>query len=411
MKGIAFNAISRVLVVGLQLINIKLYTHFLSADQLGFSFFLLTISYSANALLFVPVDYYQQAKLAEIMSKSGGLRPFLRFNGALAAYYFAFFLLVIFGCMMIRPDYAVYIAIVWVFAFFLYLVQVLRNVFNNLEFRGFVSVSFIQEAVIKVLVFYGLVSCLKADESLLILAWLISLILSAIYLVYKAYKIKIFSGSNVPLIVAKDVYNFSYPFSIGAVCNWLQLQGYRLILVPLGFTEEVGVFATLSSVGSAAISAVSLIYSQQFTPLIYKTAGEFTARYLQGAIAVLIGVALASFGVGEFVVKILTNSNFEPHWKLLLFGVLTDGSNLIIGALIIHTTLVGNTKKIILFSLLGLLVMEISFGYLYWVSKISLTTVGVPLLVSQWMVVFFMYLNFVCGKKHANNESIEYKNS
>lgn len=402
MKGIAFNSISRILVVGLQLVNIKLYTHFLSADQLGISFFLLTVSYSANALLFVPIDYYQQAKLAEVMSKSGGLRPFLRLNIALAGYYFVFFLLVIAACLAIYPDYAAYIAIVSVFAFFLYLVQVLRNALNNLEFRGFVSASFIQEAVLKVLVFYGLISCFQASESSLILAWLISLMFSLIYLFYKVYKIKIFLGSDMPLIHAKDVYNFSYPFSIGAVCNWLQLQGYRLILIPLGFAEEVGIFATLSNVGSAAISAVSLIYSQQFTPLIYKTAGKFTVRYLQGAIAVLLGVALGSFGVGEFVVKILTNSSFEPHWKLLLFGVLTDGSNLIIGALIIHTTLVGSTKRIVLFSLLGLLAMEISFGYLYWGSKISLTTIGMPLLISQWIVVVFMYVNFVCSKKHTD---------
>ncbi|AMK75085.1 MULTISPECIES: hypothetical protein [Methylomonas] len=409
MKGIAFNSISRVLVIVFQLINIKLYTYYLNADQLGISFFLLTVSYSANALLFVPVDYFQQAKLAGVMSKSGGLRPFLRFNKVLAGCYFTFFLLVITSCAVIRFDYVIYIALVSVFAFFLYVVQALRNTFNNLDFRGFVSVSFIQEAILKVLVFYWLVNYFKADECLLILSWLISLILSGIYLCYKSYKIEMFAGSNTPLISAKDVYDFSYPFSIGAVCNWLQLQGYRLILVPLGFAEEVGIFATLSSVGSAAISAVSLVYSQQFTPLIYKTAGEFTGKYLQGAIIVLISVTLVSLGVGEFVVKLLTNSGFELHWKLLLFGVLTDGSNLIVGALIIHTTLIGSTRKIILFSLLGLLVMEMCFGYLYWESKMSLATIGVPLLVSQWIIVFFMYLNFNMRQKNANNNSLDCK--
>ncbi|MGZ4975870.1 MAG: hypothetical protein ACXV8O_01860 [Methylobacter sp.] len=391
MKGAALNVVARVLVILFQLVNVKLYTNYLDAGQLGIYFFLLTVSYSANAILFVPVDYYQQASLAKVIDASGGARPLLNFNGRLTALYLCFSLVTVASCAVIKPGYTVYAALVVALAFALYVVQALRNTLNNLEHRTCVSVSFIQEAVFKVSLFYLLVRYFAADESLLISAWLISLGLSCIYLSYKAYRHRIFIASSAYRIRAKEVFNFSYPFSIGAVCNWLQLQGYRLILVPLGFAEEVGAFSTISNIGSAAIGAASLVYSQQFTPLIYKTSGQYTSKYLKGAIAVIISVALVSAVFGEFAVRLLTSSGFEQHWSLLLFGVMTDGGNLLIGALMVYITLKGNTKKIFASSLVGLITMSVCFGWLYWSSNISILTIGAPLLISQWAVVYYMY--------------------
>ncbi|MGZ5027541.1 MAG: lipopolysaccharide biosynthesis protein [Methylobacter sp.] len=391
MKGAALNVVARVLVIVFQLVNVKLYTHYLGAEQLGVYFFLLTVSYSANAILFVPMDYYQQAKLANVISASGSARPLLNFNGRLTALYLVFSMLLVAASIVVKPVYTVYAMLVPALAFALYAVQALRNTLNNLEHRNCVSVSFIQEAVFKVLLFYLWAKYFKADESLLIVAWLVALGLSCLYLSYKAYRYRIFTACRAYRVCAKEVFNFSYPFSIGAVCNWLQLQGYRLVLVPLGFAEEVGAFATIANIGSSAIGAASLIYSQQFTPLIYKSSGQYTSKYLKGAIAVIIGVALVSTVLGEFAVRLLTGPDFERHWNLLLFGVLTDGGNLLIGALMIYITLKGNTKKIFTSSLVGLISMSACFGWLYWSANISLLTIGAPLLISQWAVVYYMY--------------------
>ena len=394
MRGFALNSISRVLVIVFQLANVKLYTNYLGAEHLGIYFFLLAVSYSANALLFVPVDYYQQANLAKVIAVSGGARSLLEFNGRLAGLYLFLSLCIVLICVAIKPDYAVYASLVVVLAFALYVVQALRNTLNNLEYRNCVSVSFIQEAVVKVFAFLVLVKFFEADEVLLIDAWLIALAVSGSYLFYMTYRHRIFHPASVEKINAKDVFIFSYPFSIGAVCNWLQLQGYRLVLVPLGFAAEVGVFATLSSIGSAAIGAVSLIYTQQFTPLLYKTAGQYTTKYLKGAVAVLVSVAIVSFVVGEFVVSLLTRPEFVPHWELLLFGVLADGANLFIGALAIHVTLKDDTRKLIYSSVLGLVLMAVCLGILYWTTTISISTIGVPLLFSQWVVVACMCLMY-----------------
>lgn len=400
VKSIVLNTTARVLVVVFQLINVKLYTHYLNAEQLGMYFFLLTVSYSANAVLFIPVDYYQQANLSKVMTAYGGAGSLLNFNGRLASFYLFFSTIVVVAFAIIEPSYTVFVILVAVLAFALYLVQALRNTLNNLQHGNCVSISFIQEAVFKVLFFFILVRYFKADESVLISAWIISLGLSGSYLFYITYKYHIFSCIHVHQIYARDVFYFSYPFSFGAVCNWIQLQGYRLILIPLGFAEEVGLFATVSNIGSAAIGVGSLIYSQQFTPLIYKTSGKYTSNYLKGAIAVIISVALVSFGVGEFMVSILTNPAFSKHWELLLFGVITDGGNLLIGALVIHISLTGNTKKIILFSISGLLSMIITGTILYWFSRISIVTIGIPLLFSQWFIVLYMYTTYKKDTQH-----------
>ena len=181
MKDVALSSIARILVIAIQLINIKLYTHYLDAEQLGMFFFLLTVSYSANALLFVPVDYYQQAKLAEIM-KAGGARSLLNFNGKLVALYLCFSFVSVTACALIKPSYTVYVALVLVLALALYAVQALRNTLNNLEYRSFVSISFIQEAIVKVLLIYVLFQYFEADESLLLVAGVISLVYINIHL-------------------------------------------------------------------------------------------------------------------------------------------------------------------------------------------------------------------------------------
>ena len=391
LKNIAFNTTARILVVVFQLINVKLYTYYLNAEQIGVFFFLLAVSYFANAALFVPVDYYQQANLSKVIAASGGALPLLKFNGRLIGFYFLFSTVLVVICEFIKPSYTSFVLVADILALFLYWVQALRNTLNNLGHGNCVSLSFIQEAVLKVLFFFILVKYCKADEILLIVAWIVSLFFSGCYLFYMAHKRHIFIGSCLHNICVREVFCFSYPFSFGAVCNWLQLQGYRLVLIPLGFAEEVGVFATLSNIGSAGIGAASLIYSQQFTPLIYNTSGQYTSKYLKGAIALIIVVALVAFGMGEFMVSILTNLDFAKHWRLLLFGVITDAANLLIGALVIHITLTGDTKKLISVSILGVVSVIMIFSLLYWFSNISIVTIGIPLLFSQWIVVLYLF--------------------
>lgn len=396
MKSLALSSTARILVIVFQLINVKLYTSYLNAEQLGIFFFLLAVSYFANAFLFVPVDYYQQANLSKLMRETGGLRPLLIFNGKLVSAYGIISIALIIICFLIAPHYGLSALLVAALAISLYIVQALRNILNNLEHRDCVSFSFIKEAALKVCAFAFLAQLITPSEEILIFAWIVSLAVTTIYLVYQSYRYNLFNGVGTGIVIqTKDVVRFSYPFSIGAVFNWLQLQGYRLVLVPLGFTEEVGVFATLSSIGSAAIGAMSLIYSQQFMPIIYKTNGQYTTKYLKGAITLILAIALVAWGTGEFVVGLLTRTEFAPTWGLLLYGIFIDGANILIAALAVHMTLTADTEKIIFSTFIGVLAVVTSFGMMYWSSTISLMTIGIPLLFSQWIVVGYMLLRLL----------------
>jgi O-antigen/teichoic acid export membrane protein len=394
IKEIGWVTLARVLVIACQLTNIKLYTNYLSIEQLGFYFFLLTLSFFANALIFGPVDYFQQANLAKIIKITGGVLPLLKFNFKLMLVYLLIVLLLSIISMFVAPQLSPYIILAALLAIAQYIVQALRNTLNNLEHKGMASFSLVQEAVVKILVFLILVKYFVPSALLLMASWLIALGVTALSLAYQASKLGIFVTSEKYIVKTNEIFHFSYPISVGAVCNWVQIQGYRLVLVPLGFTEMVGIFATLSSIGSAGMAAAAMIYSQTFSPLIYKTSGQYTAKYLQRAIVLIGFVLLLCILLGDFVVQIATNLKFEPYWYLMIYGVLADGSNLLIGALAIHITLTSSTKNIMTSSVLGVITLFVSFGLLFLTHAITVYTIGIPLVFSQFVVIAYMYWNF-----------------
>ena len=394
MKEIGFITIARIMVVAGQLINIKLYTNYLSTGQLGFYFFLLTISYFANALIFGPVDYYQQANLAKVIQASGGIRPLLRLNLKLISYYcLVTIVTVIIGALLI-PQFIYHIILAASLAVAIYVVQALRNTLNNLDYRGLVSFNLVQEAAIKIIVFLLLIKYFQPSELLLMAVWLISLLTCGMMLLLRTKKYGLFRCAEKQVIQAQDVFYFSYPISVGAVANWIQLQGYRLILVPMGFPEIVGFFSTITSIGSAGMSAAATIFNQAFSPNIYKTAGGYTATYLRNATILIAGILFATLLIGDFIVRMATSPAFQPYWIVMIYGVLIDAGNLIIGALNVHITLTRSTKKIMSSSVLGVIGLIASFSLLFMTHRVTVYTIGIPLIFSQLIVIAFMYLEY-----------------
>jgi len=394
MKDIGLITLARVLVIACQLINIKLYTNYLSVEQLGFYFFLLTISYFANALIFGPVDYYQQANLAKTIKTTGGIQPLLSFNLKLIGIYFLVIMLVTVIGGLVAPQFLYDIILAAALAVAIYAVQALRSTLNNLHHKDVVSFNLVQEAVIKILVFLLLVKYFQPSELLLMEAWLITLVVSVMTLYFKASKYGLFICTEKQVVKAKEVFHFSYPISVSAVANWVQLQGYRLILVPLGFAEMVGIFSTISSIGSSGMAAAATIFSQAFSPLLYKTSGQYTIRYLRNALILIGIVLLTTILLGDLIVKISTKTTFEPYWSLMIYGVLADASNLIIGALAIHITLTSSTKRIMNSSVFGVMALVASFALLFLMHDITAYTIGLPLIFSQFIVAIYMYWSF-----------------
>jgi O-antigen/teichoic acid export membrane protein len=395
MRDVGLITLARVIVIACQLINIKLFTSHLSIEQLGLYFFLLTISYFANALIFVPIDYWQQANLRKIIEKTGGIRPLLDLNLKLmVACFFTVVVVVVVGTVF-YPNYIFHILLAAALSIALYLVQALRNTLNNLEHKAVVSFSLVQEAVIKILVFLLLVKYFQPNELLLMSAWLITLFINAITLYLKSSKFGVFFCREKYVVEIKEIFHFSFPISVGAIGNWIQLQGYRLILVPLGYAEIVGIFATISSIGSAGMGAAATIFSQAFSPKIYKSSGQYTGTYLRNAMHVTLAIMLACVFMGGFVVEITTNTEFAPFWSILIIGVFVEASNFLIGALAIHMSLVGKTKRIMMSSFFGIVVLISGFLLIYMTNTVNAYSIGMPLVIAQLAVLAYMYRSYL----------------
>jgi O-antigen/teichoic acid export membrane protein len=367
-----------------------MYSNYLNAQQLGMYFWLVTASYFGNALIFAPLDYYQQANLKRIIEKSGGIKPFIRVGAIIVLAYVGMVIIISSICMIIIGKYATAVLIAGLLSVLLYLNQSARNILNNLGRKNDVLNSLLLEAIVRIIVYFGIIKFISSSEIVTVAAWVLALCVSLAALAYRFYFHRLLNESNKISINLQDVFYFSYPISIGSMCNWIQLQGYRLILVPLGFTEVVGVFATISGVGSAGMSAVSTIFSQLYSPNIYKTFGAYTKTYLKYSGVLILCIFIGSLIFGKFAVQFVTNNSFGNYWGLMIFGVLTEGGNLIIGALTIHTTLKGGTEKIMIASLVGLITLVAVFIPLLILNQINVISIGVPLILAQIAVATYM---------------------
>lgn len=396
MRDVLVVSLARASVIVGQLAYVKLYSHYLSAYELGVYFFLITVSYSLNALIFVPVDYYQQSRLYEFLNNGISLRPFLLFNAKLFRW---FGIVAITGSVIFSffsPTVAIYCALTVGTALSLYASQALRGMLNNLEHKRIAAVSLIFEALLKIVLLWILLRFMSPNAMTLLASWTIVLTLVAGFLGWQTQKLGIFSKGRETLekIHPADISRFAYPISIGAVFNWIQLQGYRLVLVPLGFAETVGVYATVANIGSAGMGGVASVFGQMFVPNIYKTSGKYTGTYLRNAFFLIGFIFVFSLIFSDLIVSLVTNDSFAKYSWILLFGIIAEAGNFIIGALSIHITITTSTKKMLNASIIGAVSMVIIFSGIYYGDMVTVQTVGVPIVISQLLVVAYMVLAF-----------------
>ena len=389
------NIISRVIIISCQILYVKLYATNLSAEQLGLYFFYTTVSYSITSLVFVPLDYYQQASFKKMIVRYGSIWSIVDLNKRLFKGYLFISVIIILIAYIFFVDLIKYILIILTLPVLLYLNQSFRNYFNNNDLMNYVSVSNIIESTFKVGLFYiATINGIK-NIIMLLLSWLFALLISFSYLFFSSLKLNVFIKKNIKKITIKQVLKYCYPLSIGAILNWGQVQGYRLILVPLGYAEEVGIFSTVSNIGNVGMNAVSQIYSQQFTSSIYRTNGKSLGKYLSGGILVITIVAIIGYLFGEYLVAHLTSAIFFSHWKIILYGIFIDGFNLLIGSLVIYITIIDKSKKFIIPSILSMIGMIISILILMGSGLMVISTIGIPLIAAQ--LTMFIYLLWIYG--------------
>ncbi|PUE60909.1 hypothetical protein B9Z45_06190 [Limnohabitans sp. 2KL-17] len=366
----------------LQLYYIKIYTNILSLSELGHYAYWITVAYFFSAFVFVPFDNYQQSRIY-IWKKNGvSLRSAIQFN-----------LILLFGCALIIAIVAIltliffslHIALALTISLFyglvLHVSNASRNLANNLNYRSMAASFLIIDSLLKIIILIILQRFVVIDGIILIASATLAILLSSAISLGLMLRGGVFFAGTTETINIKEVFEFSYPISISAILNWLQLQGYKLVLVPFGAAEAVGIFSTVSSIGAACMASAGSIYAQMKTPEIYRSNGRSINAYLGGVVALIVVVALCGWLFSGLIISLLTTKNLTVYANLLVFGILVEGGNLILGAMGIAHSLNRSTSLFIGIGSIGLFSCIVAFAVLF--NWLNVMNIGYPLLFSQ----------------------------
>ena len=222
-------------------------------------------------------------------------------------------------------------------------------------------------------------------------AQLLVSILVISFSIYLSCNYLIFKGDIVEPIKWKKFFKFSYPLALGAIINLAQLQGYRLLLAPMGYMEIIGKYFVISQVGVAGMSIISIIYSQIYIPTVYKTKGEYLRVYLKNALFLICFVFVFSLILSKPLVSILTKPEYSQYSILILYGIIVEGCNLLLGGLGVYLTIKSKTKEMLSGLILIALISVVSTCLLYISSFLNIYTIGIPIILSQLFAVCYMY--------------------
>ncbi|WON82823.1 MULTISPECIES: polysaccharide biosynthesis protein [Chromobacterium] len=390
--------VGRFAVIGLQLAYVKVYTNILNSAQLGYYAFWFTVAYLFSAIVFVPVDYYLQSKLYEWRREGISVTGALLLNVALVKWSLLVTLLI--GCIVgivSSPIMALGTVVSLVYGVVNQFCVSLRNLTNNLEHKKTATSFLVIDGVLKLTILFVAKQYFNVDSVLLITFALFSGVISLVTYLLVMKRLGIFFGGKVVEIKLSEISKFCMPISLSSCANWMQLQGYRLVLIPLGFSEVVGVYSAVAGVGAAAMNAAGSIYSQLFTPSLYKYGGKTLNKYIGGAILLSVFSCLITLLFGKQVVNFLTNETLAQHYNLMLFGILIESGNLIIGAMVVFSTIISSNQKVLIASILGVLACfaMLAVAYLH----LTIWTVGMPMVISQFLVGVYLYIKS-CRRHH-----------
>lgn len=380
----------RFLTVLVQLLFIKSVTNAISVNELGVYYFLLTISYTLNAVLFVPLDYFQQSTLYKYIKEEISIKSYFVLNKRLL-----FPILVLIGVGSVSIGcFEVYYSIVFIATMLMSIVTYgslfLRGIVNNLEHRRSAAYNLFLEGILRILFLYLLFSVFEATPLVVLLAFILASCVTNVLLLRYIMKFPEYRQGKIIEVKIADIFRFSYPISIGAIANWIQLQSYRLVLVPLGFSESVGFYATVANVGASGMNVCSTIYNQLFMPDLYKTKGRFLGKYISFSFCIILVVLLVAILLKNIIVELLANSHYIRYSCLIFYGIIVEAGNFIVGAFTTFLGIHNKTKYSLKVSLLGAFSFILLFSLFLFSGNITPYTVGIPIVFSQIIVAGYL---------------------
>ena len=224
-----------------------------------------------------------------------------------------------------------------------------------------------------------------------------------IILLYSSRKIA-YSWLDEGIENYKTVFRKSYALSIGAICNLVQLQSYRLTYVLAGVPATAAIYVVVTNLGSSGMAAISSVYSQIFLPKIYASKGEFTLTYIRNALILTVIVLIGAALTGKYLLLFLTKNDYVEYAQAIGFGVLVEAGNLIIGAATVYLML-NNAAKATIFCNIVATIVSVVGGYLalhYWPENSF--AIGVPIALSQIFITVFLVFYVIRSQKIKNKK-------
>lgn len=400
--GVKKNFLETLAIIGLRLISvgvgfafIKTYTNNLSAEQLGKYFYLVTLSYVMNALVFVPVDYYLQSRLA-LSGKDVPLGTILKLNRMVCLS--AFILCLAFSLPLLYLEQIQVLDLVGIYAtaVFLYFCNFSRGLLNNRGHKIFVVNMLVLESMLKVALFMlALAVHLHASAELLLYSSVTACVMEMALIAWYFSRNMSYNWSMEGAESYRVVFRKSYALSIAAVCNLAQLQFYRLMYVWAGAPATAAIYTVVTNLGSAGMLAISSIYSQIFLPKIYSSKGKYTLTYIRNAVLLAIAIAAGAAIFGKYALLLLTKNDYVQYAQAISYGVLVEAGNMVIGAATVFLML-KNASKVMIFYNIVAAAVSMSGGFIvmiYWPENVFL--IGIPIALSQIFIAGFLVLYVV----------------
>ncbi len=327
----------RILSVVAGLAFVKAYTGALSTEEVGKFFYLSTLSYALNALIFVPVDFYMQARLAAFDVLPGvALRKLIGWTLALG-----FGVCIILGTPLIWLGKleTLDLPALYAVAALLYLCASLRNLLNNRGGKIFVSSMLLLESLARLSAFVVATAAFGASARILMVSSALALGVELLVIVSRMLRKLRFEDNLSRLGDPSCVFRVAAPLSGSAVCNALQLQTFRVAYPLAGLSETSGLYGVVANIGGQAMATCSAIYAQIETPRLYKTQGTSIRRFVGLATVLALGVFAFTMVLAPLFVRLLTKEQYVPYAYAIGFGVVTEACNLIVGAYTVMLTI------------------------------------------------------------------------
>jgi O-antigen/teichoic acid export membrane protein len=381
----------RILSIVLQLGYVKSYTHYLTLTELGYSFYLTALSAAINALILVPADFYQQAHLSAYYDGIFPLGSVISLNKKILL--MAAALAAILGtpvCIAGKLS-ALDLLLIFGLAIFLYFSTSFRNYLNNRGHGLFTGWMLFLEAALKIISFLVFVIFGMSHISAFVLSTIVAFMVEVLCLAVFFYHRVPFTRQLNADMDFKSLLKTSSAVSFSALCNWLQLQGYRVVYVWLGFPEVAGLYAAVSNLGTLGMNACSTVFSQMLLPRVYGSKGSYIFQYVKYALLLCLIVVLGYLAFGKILLFVLTKKEFVPFARLMLFGILVEAGNLLVGAASTYFTIRHTPFHLIAANIAGLLTAALGLSICLVWHPHNYYLLGSVLALSQAVVCVILF--------------------